>query len=210
MKRISLYSLLFTTLLAGMLSACSKEEVEPSSESVIIMYFKGEINSQPFLFATNSGYVADTWMDPMDTVVRSYSFTFLDTSLKNDFEVANLTFRSGTLASQLSLVQDIDSTFQPRTFQLTQMFGNPTNPFQLATFSCEIFNKGGDTYSTYSFNMMNTGEAVIDSVKDITWVDQQQYKLVYLSLETDLMLNDSLATIPLTGGKALIAFPKGE
>lgn len=208
MKRITIIFLLFTGLSAGLLLSCSKEELEPSSETVIIMYFKGLLGTQPFYFSTDKGFLADTYVSSLDTMVREYTFVFADTSLTSEFAFASLNFRSPFLTESLSEEQDLDSTFLPRTFPLTQPFGNPTNPFQMGTFSCEMIKQSGETYTTLWFNgTINNGTAVVDSSRDITWIDQKTYKLVYLSLDFDIILKDS-SLVSVTNSSALIAFPK--
>ncbi len=207
MKRFTAIFLLLTGLSAGILLSCSKEELEPSSETVIIMYFKGLLGAQPFYFATDKGFLADTYVSSLDTMAREYTFVFADTSLTSEFAFASLNFRSPLMAVEVSLEQDLDTTFRPRAFSMMQMFGNPANPFQLGTFACEITTLSGETYSSLTFNGITNGYAVVDSSRDITWIDQKTYKLVYLSLDFEMMLKDS-SLVAVTNSSALIAFPK--
>ncbi len=201
---------IFMAIAGLMLLSCAKNELPVSADHSIILYFSGEVDAVPFSFSTGHSDVAEPLILPADTgIVRVFMFNFYDTTNAGLFNVASLQFKSSRVYDSLfSLNADLDETFQSGPKELATIWGSPANPFQLNTFTCEMVKNDGTAYTSLSLNAIPTGNISVDSTRDIQWFDEKFYKLIYLSMNFNIQLPDTMVSpISLTNGKALIAFP---
>lgn len=202
---------IFMAIAGLMLLSCAKEELPVSADHSIVLYFSGKLDTVPFSFSTAQNNVAEPLIILSDSgIARVFMFNFYDTSGKGLFDVASLQFKSSrTYDPMLSLNAELGETFQPGPKEFATVWGNPTNPFQLNSFTCELLKKDGSIYNSSFSNTITVGSILVDSSRDIQWFDEKFYKLVYLSMDFNFQYSDTMITVttPLTNGKALIAFP---
>jgi hypothetical protein len=194
----------FITLSGG----CKKAELPPPVTGEPVLSFSGVFNNDTINMAIGvasmSGYTSI--LDDSMNNVRTFVFSFGD--YLNPAE-PSLAFSFINYKAPFSSVNaDLDSTFTLGFVDIATYFPPQSNPLQLNTFRLDYY----DIQEQYTSQILfaDTSYCRIDSTRDITWKDGNDYKMVYLSLSMTLRRTNTLDStfFPLTQGKAVLAFPK--
>lgn len=189
-------------------NGCKKTELPPTVTGEPVLSFKGIFNNDTINMAVGAGSMSGypSILDDSMNNVRTFIFSFSDDFNPIEPSVA---FNFINYKAPFSSVNtDLDSTFAPGFVDIATYFPPQSNPLQLSTFRLDYH----DTQDQYTSQILfaDSSYCRIDSTRDITWKDGNDYKIVYLSLSMNLRRANIIDSIffPLTQGKAVLAFPK--
>jgi len=196
-------------VLMVLLNSCQKTELPPSNVGEPRLFVRGNFNNQDLDYTIGNTTIQGTPVVLNDTnAARTFNFSFSDFANPNGIKI-NLSFVNHSPQFG-DLNTDLDNTFVPGNKVIADIFPSPANPLQLSTFTISLTDSSVVYSSRKYFSLPDSSFCKIDSVSDLTWLDNITYKMVYLSFNCSMIKQSTPDSTfyQFKNAKAVIAFPK--